>query len=75
MEIGNALSPEINNTLCLTDDITNTVFLFSNSIDCGKLVKENAPKLDGKGGGGRNFARAVFSSAEKAVKFIDNINE
>lgn len=75
MEIGNALSPEINNTLCLIDDLTNTVFLFSNSIDCGKLVKENAPKLDGKGGGGRNFARAVFSSAEKAVKFIDNINE
>ena len=75
MEIGNALSPEINNTLCLIDDLTNTVFLFSNSIDCGKLVKENAPKLDGKGGGGRNFARAVFSSAEKAVKFIDNISE
>ena len=75
IEIGNALSPEINNTLCLIDDLTNTVFLFSNSIDCGKLVKENAPKLDGKGGGGRNFARAVFSSAEKAVKFIDNINE
>lgn len=75
MEIGNALSPEINNTICLIDDLTNTVFLFSNSIDCGKLVKENAPKLDGKGGGGRNFARAVFSSAEKAVKFIDNINE
>lgn len=75
IEIGNALSPEINNTLCLIDDLTNTVFLFSNSIDCGKLVKENAPKLDGKGGGARNFARAVFSSAEKAVKFIDNINE
>lgn len=75
MEIGNALSPEINNTLCLIDDLTNTVFLFSNSIDCGKLVKENSPKLDGKGGGGRNFARAVFSSAEKAVKFIDNISE
>ena len=75
IEIGKALSPEINNTLCLSDDLTNTVFLFSNSIYCGKLVKENAPKLDGKGGGGRNFARAVFSSAEKAVKFIDNINE
>ena len=75
MEIGNALSPEINNTLCLIDDLTNTVFLFSNSIDCGKLVKENASKLDGKGGGGRNFARAVFPSAEKAVKFVDNINE
>ena len=37
IEIGNALSPEINNTLCLIDDLTNTVFLFSNSIDCGTV--------------------------------------
>ena len=75
MEIGNAMSPEIDDILFLIDDITNTVFIFSSKNDCGALVKEYAPSLEGKGGGGKNFARAVFPSSDRALSFVEIINK
>lgn len=75
MEIGNAMSPEIDDILFLIDDITNTVFIFSSNNDCGTLVKEYAPSLEGKGGGGKNFARAVFPSSDRALSFVESINK
>lgn len=75
MEIGNAMSPEIDDILFLIDDITNTVFIFSSNNDCGALVKEHAPSLEGKGGGGKNFARAVFPSSDRALSFVESINK
>lgn len=75
MEIGNAMSPEIDDILFLIDDITNTVFIFSSNNDCGALVKEHAPSLEGKGGGGKNFARAVFPSSDRALSFVESIKK
>ena len=75
MEIGNTMSPEIDDILFLIDDITNTVFIFSSNHDCGALVKEHAPSLEGKGGGGKNFARAVFPSTERALSFVESIKK
>jgi len=43
--------------------------------DCGALVKEYAPSLEGKGGGGKNFARAVFPSSDRALSFVEIINK
>lgn len=59
--------------IVLADMNTNTVMLFSDGkhFDCGKLVKENAPIYNGKGGGRQDNARAVFPSAEYLDTFID----
>lgn len=53
-----------------------TVFLCSNGkIDCGKLVKENASIYNGKGGGNKNMARAIFPKDEYIPTFIDLIEK
>ena len=53
----------------------NTVILASpcGAIDCGKLVKENAPSFSGKGGGKPGMARAMFSTAEDLNGFIEAV--
>ena len=48
----------------------NTAILVSQSLDCGKLVKENAPAFSGKGGGKPQMARAMFGSADDLGSFI-----
>lgn len=57
---------------------TNTVFLCSgekSSVDCGKLVKENASIYGGRGGGSKTLARAIFSKEEYISTFIDLIDK
>ncbi|MDY6038873.1 MAG: alanyl-tRNA editing protein [Eubacterium sp.] len=71
IEIGRGLSGKIPNILYLIDDVSHTVFLFSDNADCGKLVKDNANVFGGKGGGNKNFARAIFTDSENACLFID----
>lgn len=48
----------------------NTAILVSQTLDCGKLVKENAPAFSGKGGGKPQMARAMFGSADDLGNFI-----
>ena len=60
----------------LVHDPSCTVFLCSKGdIDCGKLVKENASIYNGKGGGNKNLARAIFSKEEYIPTFIDLIEK
>jgi len=60
----------------LVHNPTNTVFLCSNGkIDCGKLVKDNASIYNGKGGGNKNSARAIFNKTEYIDTFIDLIEK
>ena len=75
MDILNEMSPEIDYIIFLIDHTTNTLFIFSTKNDCGALVKEYAPSLEGKGGGGKNFARAVFPSSDRALSFVEIINK
>lgn len=60
----------------LVHNPTYTVFLCSKGdIDCGKLVKENASIYNGKGGGNKNLARAIFTKDEYISTFIDLIEK
>ncbi|MDF3002786.1 MAG: alanyl-tRNA editing protein, partial [Bacillota bacterium] len=43
--------------------------------DCGKLVKDNAPVWNGKGGGNASGARAMFSSREDLECFVTFIRQ
>ena len=61
--------------LILSNPPSNTCLLLSSREDakCGQLVKENAPKHDGKGGGRDDNARAMFTSAGDMQAFIEDI--
>ena len=74
-EIGDAIPRRL---LFLVQRPSMTVFLCTGAgsgLDCGKLVKENAPIYGGKGGGSKTFARAIFSKAEYIPVFIDLIEK
>ncbi|MEG0291107.1 MAG: alanine--tRNA ligase-related protein [Anaerovoracaceae bacterium] len=72
LNIGRPLCNEIQKLLLIVSAPDNTVLLFSNGdIDCGKLVKDNAPIYQGKGGGNNTSARAIFQKREMLETFID----
>ncbi len=71
LEIGKKLQDLVPTIAFLVHTPSNTVLLFSDTYDCGKLVKENASIYNGKGGGGKNNARAIFSKEEYVDIFID----
>ncbi|MGF6376076.1 alanyl-tRNA synthetase [Clostridiales Family XIII bacterium PM5-7] len=75
LDIGKELSGFIPSVAFLVHEPTNTVLLFSDQHDCGKLVKENADIYGGKGGGNKNSARAIFSKADYVDTFIDLIEK
>lgn len=76
LNIVRPLIDKINKLLLIADDNSNTLLLFSNgNIDCGKLVKENASIYQGKGGGNKNNARAIFPSKDNMNIFIDLIEK
>lgn len=77
MHIGKPFIGKTEKLLILADAITHTALLFSNGTDydCGKLVKENAPIYQGKGGGKADNARAVFTSEESLETFIDLLSK
>jgi len=71
-------------TFCNSDKLlliispeSNTLLLFSDgkTFDCGKLVKENAPIYNGKGGGNSTSARVSFPNREYLDTFIDLIEK
>lgn len=57
----------------LVSSSENTVILSSETSDCGKMVKENAPAFSGKGGGKPQMARAMFGSSDDLRGFINKI--
>ena len=73
-EIGKKLSGKIDVLLFLVHQPTCTVLLFSDTCDCGGLVKGNARLFNGKGGGSKKNARAVFTEAESLQRFIDHVS-
>ena len=69
-----------NRLLLIIEPVSNTLLLFTgadkkNTIDCGRLVKENASIYNGKGGGRNTNARAIFPSRENLDTFIDLIEK
>lgn len=77
MVLGRGLIKEIPKLLLIVSEDENTLLLFSNGIavDCGKLVKENASIYNGKGGGNKESARALFTNKEYLDTFIDLIEK
>lgn len=72
------LSKDSENVPCaviLASMTENTVILASpdHTVDCGKLVKENAPAFSGRGGGNPQMARAMFGNADDLNSFVDSI--
>lgn len=61
--------------LIMKSPATNTCLLLSSSDEykCGQLVKEYAPKHGGRGGGRPDNARALFTSREDMLAFIDEV--
>ena len=54
------------------DEHTLTALVYSNGkVDCGKLIKDNAPVFGGKGGGRADNAQAKFDSIENMKLFTD----
>ena len=71
IEIGRSLSGKIPGILYLICSKENIVLIFSDTADCGKLVKENVSVFNGKGGGNTTFARAIFTRRDDLDMFID----
>ena len=74
IELGRSLAGSIPSLLYLIHKPTLTIFLFSDKHDCGKLVKENASVFNGKGGGNKTFARAIFTRRDDLDSFIQAAN-
>ena len=75
LDIGKGLSGSIPTVAFLVHQPSNTVLLFTDKYDAGRLVKENAHIYQGKGGGSQKSARAIFAKAEYVDTFIDLIEK
>lgn len=75
LDIGKELKGCIPTIAFLVHEPSNTVLLFTDKHDAGKLVKDNASIYGGKGGGNKNSARAIFAKAEYVDTFIDLIEK
>lgn len=73
MTIGKAFIGNTRHLIALASSAENVIMLFSDgkSFDCGKLIKENAPIYNGKGGGRADNARALFPNREYLETFLD----
>ena len=70
------VSSHVRKIAFLVHEPSYTVFLVSDgSVDCGRLVKENAQIYGGKGGGNKTTARAIFTKDEYVDTFIDLIEK
>lgn len=56
-----------------SENDTSYILVSDGSVDCGSLVKEYASFYNGKGGGNKVSARAIFLSSEDADLFADLI--
>ena len=72
LNIGRPVMDDVKKLLLIISPQDNTLLLFSDgTVECGKLVKENASIYNGKGGGSKNNARAIFPKREGLDTFID----
>ncbi len=70
IEIGRGLAGSLPKLLFLLHKKSSTLLLFSDTQDCGKLVKDNVAVFNGKGGGNKDFARAIFKDNQDAELFM-----
>ena len=76
VSLSREISPEVKKIYFLVHEPSNTVLLVSDgSTDCARLVKENASIYNGKGGGNKTMARAIFPKNEYVDVFIDLIEK
>ena len=75
IDVGRGLEGKIPDMLFLFHEPSNTLLLFSDKQDCGKLVKDNVAVFNGKGGGNKNFSRAIFSRPDDAEMFMDAVKK
>ena len=73
LKLGRGLIPDVPFLLAIISTQDNTLLLFSkeNGLDCNQLVKENASIYQGKGGGNKESARAIFPTREGLDTFLD----
>ena len=72
LNIGRPVMNDVKKLLLIISPQDNTLLLFSDgTVECGKLVKENASIYNGKGGGNATSARAIFPKREGLDTFID----
>ena len=70
--IARKLEKDIKDVTVLVSAKENSCIIASDGqVNCGNLVKENAPIYGGKGGGKPNLARAIFDSREKLELYLD----
>lgn len=71
LNIGRPVMQEVKKLLLIVSTNDNTLLLFSDgTVNCGKLVKENASIYNGKGGGNATSARAIFPKREGLDTYI-----
>lgn len=76
LNIGRPLIKDIEKLVIICSSRDNTALLFSDgTLDCGRLVKENASIYSGKGGGSATSARAIFPKRDGLDLFIDLIQK
>lgn len=76
LNIGRPLMKEIKKLLLIISAQDNTLLLFSDgTVNCGKLVKENASIYNGKGGGNATSARAIFPKREGLDTFMELVEK
>ena len=76
VSLSREISPEVAKIYFLVHEPTHTVLLVSDGkTDCGRLVKENASIYNGKGGGSKTMARAIFTKEDYVDTFIDLIEK
>lgn len=75
LEIAKGLEEEIPKIVFLVHADTCTALMLSDTLDCGKLIKENASVYGGKGGGRKTNARAIFPNHENLMMFTDAIEK
>lgn len=76
MKIGKHILQDIKGLVVAGDLNTNTMILFSDGTnDCGKLVKDNAGVYNGKGGGRKDNARALFPDYDSMMLFTDALEK
>ena len=76
LAISRTLADKLKGLIVLISTQENTVILAaSGKLDCGKIVKDNAPVWRGKGGGNAIGARAMFPTRDELDCFISFINQ
>ena len=76
VEEGHAARAGTKKPVLLYSEPDGTLMLFSDgTVHCGNLVRENAHIYNGKGGGNKTMARAIFSKKEYVDTFIDLVEK